>query len=131
MFRTNHFDVPVVAILGVAFGLAFVAVQFGISVAADASFAGVLVAESEPRNCKGLVHAAQGHVRGPFLRVFRSFNRISKLPLFIIPALVFVATSFAAKFSTVYLSARSQFINNKKSIQTAFGSSASGGSLRW
>lgn len=48
---------------------------------------------------------------------------------FIIPALIFVATSFAAKFTTVYLSAKSQGLDKKMSIQTAFGSSASGGEL--
>jgi len=54
---------------------------------------------------------------------------VSQLPLFIVPALIFVATSFAAKFITVYLSSKSQGLSNKTSIQTAFGSSASGGEL--
>jgi CPA2 family monovalent cation:H+ antiporter-2 len=40
-----------------------------------------------------------------------------------------VATSFAAKFITVYLSSKSQGLSKKTSIQTAFGSSASGGEL--
>jgi CPA2 family monovalent cation:H+ antiporter-2 len=52
------------------------------------------------------------------------------LPLFIVPALIFVVTSFAAKFITVfYLSSKSQGLSKKASIQTAFGSSASGGEL--
>jgi CPA2 family monovalent cation:H+ antiporter-2 len=54
---------------------------------------------------------------------------VSQLPLFIVPALIFVATSFAAKFITVYLSSKSQGLSKKTSIQTAFGSSASGGEL--
>jgi CPA2 family monovalent cation:H+ antiporter-2 len=54
---------------------------------------------------------------------------VSQLPLFIVPALIFVATSFAAKFITVYLSSKSQRLSNKTSIQIAFGSSASGGEL--
>jgi CPA2 family monovalent cation:H+ antiporter-2 len=54
---------------------------------------------------------------------------ISQLPLFIIPALIFIATSFGAKFATVYLSAKTQGLSKKMSIQTAFGSSASGGEL--
>ena len=54
---------------------------------------------------------------------------VSQLPLFIVPALIFVATSFAAKFVTVYLSSKSQGLSKKASIQTAFGSSASGGEL--
>jgi len=54
---------------------------------------------------------------------------VSQLPLFIAPVLIFVATSFAAKFITVYLSSKSQGLTKKTSIQTAFGSSASGGEL--
>jgi CPA2 family monovalent cation:H+ antiporter-2 len=54
---------------------------------------------------------------------------ISQLPFFIVPALIFVALSFASKFITVFLSSKSQRLSNKASIQTAFGSSASGGEL--
>ncbi len=54
---------------------------------------------------------------------------VSQLPLFIVPALIFVVTSSAAKLITVYLSSKSQRLSNKASIQTAFGSSASGGEL--
>ena len=54
---------------------------------------------------------------------------VSQLPFFIVPVLIFVATSFAAKFITVYLSSKSQGLSKKASIQTAFGSSASGGEL--
>jgi CPA2 family monovalent cation:H+ antiporter-2 len=54
---------------------------------------------------------------------------VSQLPFFIVPALIFVATSFAAKFMTVYLSSKSQGLSKKASLQTAFGSSASGGEL--
>lgn len=45
--RTNHHDLVVAAVLGMAFGLSFIANQIGISVAAGAFFAGVLVAESK------------------------------------------------------------------------------------
>ena len=44
--RTNQHDVLIVAAVGVAFGFAFLSFQLGISVAAGAFFAGVLVAES-------------------------------------------------------------------------------------
>jgi CPA2 family monovalent cation:H+ antiporter-2 len=54
---------------------------------------------------------------------------VSQLPFFIVPAVILIATSFAAKFITVYLSAKSQGLSKKVSIQTAFGSSASGGEL--
>jgi CPA2 family monovalent cation:H+ antiporter-2 len=128
--KTNQVDVLVVAILGVAFGLSFIANQLGISVAAGAFFAGVLVAESKS-------HATTRVLTSPLKDMFAALffvsvgalMDVSQLPLFIVPALIFVATSFAAKFITVYLSARSQNLGKKTSIKTAFGSSASGGEL--
>jgi len=45
--RTSQHDVLVVAAVGVAFALAFVSFELGISVAAGAFFAGVLIAESK------------------------------------------------------------------------------------
>jgi CPA2 family monovalent cation:H+ antiporter-2 len=128
--KTNQVDVLVVAILGVAFGLSFIANQLGISVAAGAFFAGVLVAESKS-------HATTRVLTSPLKDMFAALffvsvgalMDVSQLSLFIVPALIFVATSFAAKFITVYLSARSQNLGKKTSIKTAFGSSASGGEL--
>jgi CPA2 family monovalent cation:H+ antiporter-2 len=128
--KTNQVDVLVVAILGVAFGLSFIANQLGISVAAGAFFAGVLVAESKS-------HATTRVLTSPLKDMFAALffvsvgalMDVSQLPLFIVPALIFVATSFGAKFITVYLSARSQNLGKKTSIKTAFGSSASGGEL--
>src|SRR5919109_3103917 len=45
--RTNQHDVLVVVILALVFSLSFIAYQLGISVAAGAFFAGVLIAESK------------------------------------------------------------------------------------
>lgn len=128
--NTNHFDVLLVAILGVAFGLSFIANQLGISVAAGAFFAGVLVAESKS-------HAAARLLTSPLKDMFAAIFFVSvgalmdvaQLPLFIVPALIFVATSFGAKFVTVYTSAKSQGLSKRVAFQTAFGSSASGGEL--
>jgi Kef-type K+ transport system membrane component KefB len=54
---------------------------------------------------------------------------ITLLPLFIIPALALVAVSIAAKFLTVFLSARYQGLNTVVSLRTSFGLSSSGGEL--
>jgi CPA2 family monovalent cation:H+ antiporter-2 len=128
--RTNHFDVFVVAMLGVAFGLSFIASLLGISVAAGAFFAGVLVAESKSHATARVLSTP---LRDMFAALFfvsvGALMDISQLPLFIVPALIFIATSFAGKFVTVYLAAKSQGLSKKVSIQTAFGSSASGGEL--
>jgi CPA2 family monovalent cation:H+ antiporter-2 len=128
--KTSQIDVLLVAILGVAFGLSFIANQLGISVAAGAFFAGVLVAESKSQaSAKVLTSPLKDMFAALFFISVGALMDVSQLPLFIIPALIFVATSFASKLITVYLSARSQGLGKKTSIQTAFGSSASGGEL--
>lgn len=128
--KTNQVDVLVVAILGVAFGLSFIANQLGISVAAGAFFAGVLVAESRSQaTARVLMSPLKDMFAALFFVSVGALMDVSQLPLFIVPALIFVATSFAAKFITVYLSSKSQGLSKKASIQTAFGSSASGGEL--
>ena len=128
--KTNHIDVLLIAILGVAFGLSFIANQLGISVAAGAFFAGVLVAES---NSQASARVLTSPIKDMFAAIFfvsvGALMDVSQLPLFIIPALIFIGTSFASKFVTVYLSTKSQGLSKKTSIQTAFGSSASGGEL--
>lgn len=128
--KTNQVDVLVVAILGVAFGLSFIANQLGISVAAGAFFAGVLVAESKSQaTARVLTSPLKDMFAALFFVSVGALMDVSQLSLFIVPALIFVATSFAAKFITVYLSSKSQRLSNKASIQIAFGSSASGGEL--
>jgi monovalent cation:H+ antiporter-2, CPA2 family len=128
--KTNQVDVLVVAILGVAFGLSFIGNQLGISVAAGAFFAGVLVAESRSQaTARVLTSPLKDMFAALFFVSVGALMDVSQLPLFIIPALIFVATSFAAKFITVYLSSKSQGLSKKATIQTAFGSSASGGEL--
>ncbi|MFL6308784.1 MAG: cation:proton antiporter [Nitrososphaera sp.] len=128
--KTNQVDVLVVAILGVAFGLSFIANQLGISAAAGAFFAGVLVAESRSQaTARVLTSPLKDMFAALFFVSVGALMDVSQLRLFIVPALIFVGTSFAAKFTTVYLSSKSQGLTKKASIQTAFGSSASGGEL--
>src|SRR5688572_15058007 len=54
---------------------------------------------------------------------------ISLLPLFIVPALILIAVSFAAKFITVWAAARAQGYNKLTSVRAGFGLSSSGGEL--
>lgn len=128
--KTNQVDVLVVAILGVAFGLSFIANQLGISVAAGAFFAGVLVAESRSQaSARVLTSPLKDMFAALFFVSVGALMDVSQLQSFIVPALIFVAISFGAKFITVYLSSKSQGLSKKATIQTAFGSSASGGEL--
>jgi len=128
--RTNQRDVLVVAMLGVAFGMAFIAFELGISVAAGAFFAGVLIAESKMHSVSAVLATP---IRDMFAALFfisiGALMDISLLPLFIIPALVLVAVSVAAKFITVWIAARAQGFSKLTSMRTGFGLSASGGEL--
>ena len=128
--RTNHLDLLVVAVLGVAFGLSFIASEIGISVAAGAFFAGVLVAESKTHSVARILSTP---LKDMFAALFfvsvGALMDISLVPLFIVPALIMIATSFAAKFSTVYFSARMQGTDNKTSMKAGFALSSSGGEL--
>jgi CPA2 family monovalent cation:H+ antiporter-2 len=128
--KTNQHDVIVVAILGVAFGLSYIAFEIGISVATGAFFAGVLIAESK-------VHAVTQVLTTPLKDMFGALFFVSvgalmditKLPLFIVPAIILILVSISAKFFTVYISSRSQGYNTQTALRTAFGLSSSGGEL--
>jgi CPA2 family monovalent cation:H+ antiporter-2 len=128
--RTNQHDVLIVAAVGVAFGFAFISFQLGISVAAGAFFAGVLVAESRS-------HAVTSVLANPVKDIFAALFFVSVgalmdfslIPKFIVPALILIAVSIAAKFVTVYVSSRLQKINHLTSTRTALGCSSSGGEI--
>jgi monovalent cation:H+ antiporter-2, CPA2 family len=128
--RTSQHDVLVVAAVGVAFALAFVSFELGISVAAGAFFAGVLIAESKSHSITIVLTTP---VKDIFAALFfvsvGALMDFSLIPLFIVPALVLIAVSIAAKFVTVFLSARLQGINTLTSARTAIGLSSSGGEL--
>jgi K+:H+ antiporter len=127
---TNQHDLLIVAILGVAFGLSFIAYEIRISVATGAFFAGVLIAESK-------VHAVTKVIATPIKDMFAAIFFVSVgalmditlLPTFIVPALVLISVSIAAKFLTVFLASRTQGISMRNSLRTAFGLSSSGGEL--
>jgi monovalent cation:H+ antiporter-2, CPA2 family len=128
--RTNQHDVLIVAAVGVAFGLAFISFQLGISVAAGAFFAGVLVAESRS-------HAVTSVLANPVKDIFAALFFVSVgalmdfslIPKFIVPALILIAVSIVAKFGTVYIASRLQKLNNLTSTRTALGCSSSGGEI--
>lgn len=127
---TNQHDVLVVAMLGVTFGICFIAFEVGISVAAGAFFAGVLIAESK-------VHAVTKVLATPIRDMFAALffvsvgalMNITLLPTFMVPALVLVGISISAKFFTVFLASRSQGLSIVTSLRTGFGLSSSGGEL--
>jgi monovalent cation:H+ antiporter-2, CPA2 family len=128
--KTNQHDVLVVVILALVFGLSYIAYQLGISVAAGAFFAGVLIAESKSHSVSRVLATP---IRDMFAALFfvsvGALMDVSLLPLFIVPALILIAVSLVAKFTTVYLAARSQGFNKLTSLRAGIGLSSSGGEL--
>ena len=128
--RTNQHDVLVVVILALVFGLSFIAYQLGISVAAGAFFAGVLIAESKSHSVSRVLATP---IRDMFAALFfvsvGALMDISLLPLFLVPALILIAVSLVAKFLTVYLAAKSQGFSKLTSLRAGIGLSSSGGEL--
>jgi monovalent cation:H+ antiporter-2, CPA2 family len=128
--RTNQHDVLVVVILALVFGLSYIAYQLGISVAAGAFFAGVLIAESKSHSVSRVLATP---IRDMFAALFfvsvGALMDISVLPLFIVPALILIVVSLVAKFATVYLAAKSQGFSKLTCLRTGIGLSASGGEL--
>ena len=127
---TNQYDVLVIAMLGVTFGICFIAFEVGISVAAGAFFAGVLIAESKVHSVTKVLATP---IRDMFAALFfvsvGALMNITLLPAFIVPALVLVGISISAKFFTVFLASRSQGLSMVTSLRTGFGLSSSGGEL--
>ena len=128
--KTNQHDVLVVAILGVAFGLSFIAFEIGISVATGAFFAGVLIAESKVHSVTQVLATPLKDMFGAIFFVsIGALMDITKIPSLIVPVLLLIVISIGAKFFTVYLSARSQGYNTQAAMKAAFGLSSSGGEL--
>ena len=128
--RTNHNELLIIATLGVAFSLAFIAFKLDISVATGAFFAGVLVAGSKMRIATKIISTP---IRDMFAALFfisvGALMDIKQLPLFIIPAIALVLVSFLAKFVTVWAAARAQKLDKTTSLRTGIGLSSSGGEL--
>jgi CPA2 family monovalent cation:H+ antiporter-2 len=128
--RTNQHDVLIVAIIGVAFGLSFIAFEIGISVATGAFFAGVLIAESKVHSVTRVLTTPIKDVFGAvFFVSVGALMDITQLPLFIVPAIILILVSIGAKFFTVYFAARSQGYKPQNALRAAFGLSSSGGEL--
>ena len=128
--KTNQHDLLIVAIVGIAFGLSFIANQIGISVATGAFFAGVLIAESKVHSVTKLLATP---LKDMFAAIFfvsvGALMNVSVLPMFIVPGLILILVSISAKFLTVAIAARAQKISLVTSLRSAFGLSSSGGEL--
>ena len=126
--RTNQSDVLVVAVLGLAFGFAYLSNLLGISVAVGAFFAGVLIAESKSHAVTSILTTP---IRDMFVALFfvsvGALMDITLIPVFIIPALLLVGITSIVKFAIVYLTSRYQGFSKLTAMQTGISLSSSRG----
>jgi monovalent cation:H+ antiporter-2, CPA2 family len=128
--RLNKPDLLIITILGIVFSLSYIAYEIGISIATGAFFAGVLIAESKVQVVSKVMSTP---IRDMFAALFfvsvGALMDITLLPIFILPAIILILVSIIAKFSAVFLAAKSQGFDRTTSIKTAFSLSSSGGEL--
>ena len=129
--KTNDYELLLIVILGLAFGLSFVAKLLGLSVVIGAFLAGVLVAESKSA---AVVRVLTIPLRDVFSAIFfisiGALMNISLIPSFIIPALILILTSFASKFLIItgILTIKSK-IDSTTALRTGLGLAASKGEM--
>ncbi|MDQ3938905.1 MAG: cation:proton antiporter [Thermoproteota archaeon] len=128
--KTNDYALLLIVILGLAFGLSFTAKALGLSVVIGAFLAGVLVAESKTAAIAKVITIP---LRDVFSALFfisiGALMNISLVPLFIVPAIVLILSSFVSKLLIVTGILQLRRYDNSTSLRTALGLSASRGEM--
>ena len=128
--KTNDYTLLLIVILGLAFGLSFVASGLGLSVVIGAFLAGVLVAESKTAAIAKVITIP---LRDVFSALFfisiGALTNISLIPLFIVPAIVLILSSFASKLVIVTGILQFRGYNYSTSLRTGLGLSSSRGEM--
>lgn len=128
--KTNDYALLLIVILGLAVGLSFGASLLGLSVATGAFLAGVLVAESKSATVARVITTP---IRDVFAAVFfisiGALMDVSLIPIFIIPAVLFILTSFTSKFLIVATLLNRAKYDNTTSLRTALGMASAKGEL--
>ena len=128
--KTNDYALLLIVILGLAFGLAFIAHGIGLSVATGAFLAGVLVAES---NSAAVARILTLPLRDMFAAIFfvsiGALVNVTLVPQYILPAAILILSSFGAKFLIVTgILTRAKY-DSITALRTGFGMSAAKGEL--
>lgn len=128
--KTNDYALLLIVILGLAFGLSFVAKALGLSVVIGAFLAGVLVAESKTAAIAKVITIP---LRDVFSALFfisiGALMNISLVPLFIGPAIVLILSSFVSKLLIVTGILQLRRYDSSTSLRTGLGLSASRGEM--
>jgi len=119
-----------ITILGLAFGLSFVANGLGMSVVIGAFLAGVLVAESKSAAVARIITIP---LRDMFAALFfisiGALMNVSLIPTFIVPAVILILTSFASKFLIVTGILTKFKFDNTTALRAGLGMAATKGEL--
>lgn len=128
--KINDYALLLIAILGLAFCLSFIAQSLGLSVATGAFLAGVLVAESKTAPIARVITTP---LRDVFAALFfisiGALMDISLIPFFIIPALILIVTSFSSKFLIVSAILAKANYDKTTAIRTGMGIGSARGEL--
>jgi CPA2 family monovalent cation:H+ antiporter-2 len=128
--RLNDYALLLILILGLAFGLSFIANSLGLSVATGAFLAGVLVAESKSSPIARVITVP---LRDIFAAIFfisvGALMDIGLVPFFILPAIVLMLTSFASKFLIVSVILTRVRYDTVAALRTGLGLASAKGEL--
>jgi len=128
--RTNDYALLLITILGLAFGLSFLANGLGMSVVIGAFLAGVLVAESKSAAVARIITIP---LRDMFAALFfisiGALMDVTKIPQYLIPAMILILTSFASKFLIVTGILVKAGYDNTTALRTGLGMAAVKGEL--
>lgn len=128
--KTYDYALLLISILGLAFGLSFIANSLGLSVATGAFLAGVLVAESKSAHIARVVTVP---LRDVFAALFfisiGALMEISLIPFFIVPAIILIVTSFASKLLIITAILLKSRYDTVTSVRTGLGMASAKGEL--
>ena len=128
--KTNDYSVLLIVILGLAFGLSVISMELGLSVVIGAFLAGVLVAES---GSAAIARVITVPLRDVFAALFfvsvGALMDLSRIPVFIIPALILIVTSFVSKLLIVYLILVRSGYDSTTALRTGLGMASARGEL--
>src|SRR5919112_203302 len=100
--KTNDYALLLIVILGLAFGLSFIANMLGLSVVIGAFLAGVLVAESRTATVAKVITIP---LRDVFSALFfvsiGALVNVALIPLYIVPVIILILTAFTVKLILV------------------------------
>ncbi|MGE5863441.1 MAG: cation:proton antiporter [Nitrososphaerales archaeon] len=114
--KTNDYALLLIVILGLAFGLSFIANMLGLSVVIGAFLAGVLVAESRSATVAKVITIP---LRDVFSALFfvsiGALVNVALIPLYIVPVIVLILTAFTVKLLLVLaILSKSKFDYNER-----------------